>query len=147
MRYVAVLPIEGVLSQSDDLGPSHATKWGRLLFESLKAEYRVILLTKAEEDLARWWLSKEFMEGYSSIKSYVEIMPWPEWRIDQVRQLLADGFEFGMVLDTDDSVVHGASMLGVVSLRLLPPQRPSGWREHTTEVRPWNQVAGTVESW
>lgn len=142
MRYVAVLPIEGVLSQTADLKTSQPTKWASLLYDALKREYRLILFSGADEAETRWWLGKEFFDDFSLLVSYVPTMSYSDWKIDQVRQMLADGWEFGLVYDTDDRVIHEVNQLGVAGMRVSPPLQRSGWRDHTTEVRPWGDVVG-----
>jgi hypothetical protein len=69
-------------------------------------------------------------------------MPYPEWRVDQIRQMLADGYEISMVYDADDGVIHGVNKLGVAGMRVSPPLQRTGWRDHTVEVRPWGDVVG-----
>ncbi len=142
MRYVAVLPIEGVLAQTPDLKTSQPTAWGGQLYRALKHEYRLILLSGSDEDETRWWLSKEFFDDFSLLATYVPLMSYPDWRIDQVRQMLADGWEFGVVYDTDDRVIHEVNQLGVPGMRVSPATQRSGWRDHTTEVRAWGDVVG-----
>ena len=142
MRYVAVLTVEGVLSQTDDLKTSQPTSWARQVYMALKHEYRLILLTKADDELARWWLDREFMGDFALLNQYVALMAYPDWRIDQVRQLLADGYEVSMVYDTDDHVIHGVNKLGVPGMRVSPALQRTGWRHHTTEVQPWGDVVG-----
>lgn len=142
MRYIAILSIEGVLSQTDDLKTSQPTAWARQLYRALKTEYRLILLTKADEELARWWLTKEFMSDFALISPYVALMSYPDWKTDQVRQFLADGFEVGVVYDDDDRVIHEVNLLGVAGMRVSPATQRSGWRHHTTEVQPWGDVVG-----
>ena len=142
MRYVAVITVEGVLSQTSDFKSSQPTKWGMQLYQALKHEYRVILLSGADEAETRWWLSKEFFDDFSLLSTYVPLMSYPQWRIDQVRQMLADGWEFGVVYDTDDEVIHGVNQLGVPGMRVSPPLQRTGWRDHTTEVRAWGDVVG-----
>ena len=142
MRYIAILSIEGVLAQTDDLKTSQPTSWARQLYRALKSEYRLILLTQADEELARWWLDKEFMSDFALISTYVALMSYPDWKVDQVRQFLADNFEVGMVYDDDDQVIHGVNKLGVPGMRVSPALQRTGWRHHTTEVQPWGDVVG-----
>jgi len=142
VRYVAVLPVEGVLAQTADLKTSQPTAWGHQLYRALKHEYRLILLSGADEAETRWWLSKEFFDDFSLLATYVPIMSYSDWRIDQVRQMLADGWEFGVVYDTDDRVIHEVNQLGVPGMRVSPALQRSGWRDHTTEVRAWGDVVG-----
>jgi hypothetical protein len=142
VRHVAVITVEGVLSQHDDLKTSQPTAWANQLYQALKHEYRVILFCRADEPEARWWLSKEFFDDFSLLVPYVPLMSYPAWRVDQVRQFLADGYEFGLVYDTDDQVIHEVNNLGVPGMRVSPPLQRTGWRDHTTEVRPWGDVVG-----
>jgi hypothetical protein len=142
VRHVAVITIEGVLAQTSDLKTAVPTPWARQLYQALKHEYRVILLSGADEGETRWWLSKEFISDFSLLVPYVPLMSYAEWRIDQVRQMLADGWEFGLVYDTDDEVIHGVNQLGVPGMRVSPALQRSGWRDHTTEVRAWGDVVG-----
>jgi hypothetical protein len=142
VRYIAVITVEGVLSQTDDYKTTQPTPWARQLYDALKREYRLILLTGADEELARYFLEREFITDFALLQPYVALMPYPDWRIDQVRQFLADGYEIAMMYDTDDRVLYEVNQLGVPGMRVSPASRRSGWRDHTTEVRPWGDVVG-----
>jgi len=142
VRYITVLTVEGVLSQTDDLKTSQPTSWARQLYLSLKHEYRLILLTGGDEELTRWWLDREFMNDFALLCPYIALMSYPDWRVDQIRQMLADGYEIGMVYDPDDQVIHSVNKLGVPGMRVSPPLQHTGWRDHTTEVRAWGDVVG-----
>jgi len=142
VRYVAVITVEGVLSQTPDYKTSQPTPWARQLYQALKSEYRLILLSGGSDEETRWWLNKEFMGDFSLLVPYVALMSYSDWRIDQVRQMLADGWEFGVVYDTDDRVIHEVNQLGVPGMRVSPASQRSGWRDHTTEVRAWGDVVG-----
>jgi len=142
VRYVAVVAVEGVLALTEDFKTSQPTPWARALYRSMKPEYGLILLSPADEDVTRYFLTKEFMGDFALLSCYIATMPYPEWKVDQVRQFLADGFEIGVVYDTDDQVIYGVNQLGVPGMRVSPATRRSGWRDHTTEVRPWGDVVG-----
>lgn len=144
MRHVVTMTVEEFLASGTDLRNTQPTKWARETYEAIKAQYRVILFSANDEELTRMWLEREFFKDFALLITYVPIMEYEDWRIDQVRQLLADGYELSMVFDYSDKVIHGANELGVPGMRVSPSTRQQGWRGHTTEVRPWGEVASTV---
>lgn len=144
MRNVIVMPIEGVLS-AGDLRSGQPQEWARLLYDTLKDKYRIILLTEESEELARLWLANNFMGGFANVMSgETSWRDYWDWKVDSVREFLADGFELAMVVDVDERVLEHASNLGVMTMHLQPPQVRRGWKEHVKEARPWSEVVASV---
>jgi hypothetical protein len=143
---IAVVTIEGVLSAGDDLRNSPPTKWAKPLYDGMRSQFNVLLLSKAEHEIARWWLRREGLASYSQILCWRDgLYTWPEWRVDQVRGILADGWEISFLLDHDPEVLASVGGLGVITLTVSYPTNSVGWRDPaTTAPRPWSDVVDTV---
>ena len=146
MRNLALITIEGVLSVGEDLRTSFSNNWTRPLYDSLRTQYRVVLLTGSEEEVARQWCEQEFVKEYAFIDPHVAIMDYPSWRADRIRHYLSESWDVSMVVDTHDLVIEAARQNGVMSMKLTPPSLRRGWKATEEEVRPWDQVAGTVRT-
>ena len=147
MRYGVIIPIEGVLSGDDNLRSGSVTDWGRRLYESLRSEYRIILFTASDDELARVWLTNNFMGDFASLMTADSSWrTYEDWRIDTVRQMLADGAELSMMVDMDPEVLRQVSNMGLLTMLLIPPAQRRGWRHHQEEARPWSEVAGSVRN-
>jgi hypothetical protein len=141
---IAVITIEGVLAQGDDLRKAPPTKWGRALYEGLALNFRTIAFTKADPDIAQWWLKREMLTGWAGVMSHEKYLDWPNWKVEQIRSFLAEGWEVGLMLDTDLEVLHRVNELGVLTLTVTYPAMKVGWRSHEVSPRPWADVSGTL---
>ena len=141
---IACIAVEGVLSQHADLRRAQPTKWSRLLYESLAVNYRMIAFTQADPDLAAWWLKQEMYKGWAAVMTQEPYLPYPDWKVRQVEDFLAEGWEVGMMLDVDHDVLERVNALGVLSLEVSYPTMKVGWRSHETSPRPWAEVSSTL---
>lgn len=146
---LAILSVEGVLAHQDDIRQVPATKWAKPLYDGLRVNYNTMLLSRADPEIASWWLKRERFAGYSLLRCWEpasSVFTYGRWRIDQVQGMLADGFEVGCYVDTDTVVLERIRDLGVLTLGVSYPDKAVGWRDpEDTAPRPWAQVASTVE--
>jgi hypothetical protein len=145
---IGVITIEGVLSEQDDLRTAKPTRFAKPLYDGMRSQFNLLLLTSTEIDIARWWLKQQGIANWSSL------LVWPansalayiEWRIDQVRSYLADGWEVAYYLDAHPYALREVSQMGVLTLTVSYPDKPPGWRDvHQTTPRPWSKVVDTVD--
>ena len=147
---IAVITVEGVLSETDNLRSSPPTKLGRDFFNSLKAAYRIVLLSNQPDNgAARAWLKKEGFKGFAMVLCYpVSTLPsLTGWKVNQVREMLGDGWDIAMVIDTDEHVHQAVLQEGVPSILVSYPRmaRPGKLPETPGPLRSWDQITATVE--
>jgi hypothetical protein len=141
---IACIAIEGVLAAGEDLRRAQPTKWGRPLYESLATQFRMIAFTSAEPEIAQWWLKQESLRGWAAVMSQEPYLEYPDWKVRQVEEFLAEGWEVGLVIDTDAGVLERVTELGVLTMKLSYPTIPVGWRNREASPRPWADVSGTL---
>jgi hypothetical protein len=141
---IAVIAIEGVLAAGEDLRSAPPTKWGRLLYEGLATQFRMIAFTQADPEIAQWWLKRESLNGWAAVMTQEPYLDYRAWKVKQVEEFLAEGWEVGLVLDTDTMVLEQVSDLGVLTLAMSHPTVKVGWRERLTSPRPWTDVSSTL---
>src|SRR5262245_48263408 len=114
----------------------------------MRSQFNVVLFTRADHEIARWWLRREALASYSQVLCWQEgVFDYPSWRIDQMRQILADGWEVGFYLDANPDVIKTVGDMGVITLTVAYPGMHVGWRASTTTVpRAWSEVVDTVEA-
>jgi hypothetical protein len=142
---IAAISIEGVLANGDDLRTAAPTKWGRPLYEGLVVNFRTVAFTRADPDIAQWWLKREMLTGWAAVMSQEPYLDYPAWKVRQVEDFLAEGWEVGFVLDVDDEVLERVNGLGVLTLKVSYPATKVGWKPHESSPRPWSDVSGTLE--
>jgi hypothetical protein len=147
MTGIVLITIEGVLSNSDDLRQSQPTKQAKALYDGLRSQHNTVGLTRANEEIAKWWLRREYLANWSSVLSYPDTsaFTYEAWRLDQLRAMLASGFEIFAFVDRSPDLVEEAVALGVPGLCVSYPHMPIGWRE-VGVPRSWAEVAATVDS-
>ena len=145
---IGIVTVEGVLSEQDDLRTAKPTKWAKALYDGMRSQFNLILMTSTEMDIARWWLKQQSIGNWSSLLVWPANSPFGyiEWRVDQVRNYLADGWEIAYYLDAHPYALREIGSLGVMTLTVSYPDKPPGWRDvHQTTPRPWSKVVDTVE--
>lgn len=140
-----MIAVEGVLAADIDIRRAAPTKWAKLLYDGIRTQYRTIALTRADEALARWWLNREGLAGWSSVLCNNGVLEHTQWKIDQVREFLSNGWEIGFYLDSDRETCTMVQSLGVVTLCVGMPVHPPGWRADDTQFRPWTAVVDTLD--
>lgn len=144
---VAVITIEGVLSETNNLLVSPPAKNGKALYDGLRSQYRVILLSLYEDrSIPQQWLRREGFSGFGSLMCYNRIFQSSAWRINAIRELLSDGFDVGLFIDTDDYVTRGVSGEGVpVMLMTYPVTHPGMIADAPGKLRPWDEITAKLE--
>jgi len=141
---IAVICIEGVLANGEDLRTAQPTKWGRALYEGLAVNFRTIAFTQADPEIAAWWLKREMITGWAAVMTQEPYLDYSAWKIRQVEDFLAEGWEVGMMLDTDPFVLERVTELGVLTLMASHPTTRIGFRPHEASPRPWSDVSSTL---
>jgi hypothetical protein len=142
-----LITLEGVLSHGDDLRNAQPTKQAKQMYDGLRSQHNTIALTRSTEEIARWWLKREYLLNWATVKAYppTSAFTYEQWRIDQLREMLAAGFEVFAFVDSSPAVVEEAVSLGVMGFTVSYPHMPVGWRE-VGVPRSWAEVAATVDS-
>ena len=145
MSHVALITVEHVLAHGDDLKTALPTKWCRPLYDAIRSQFRTVALTASDQETARWWLRREALASWSSVISWNHVMSYEDWRIDQVRDFLANAWEVAFLLDNDRDVTTVVQSMGVLTLNIGHPLVHPGWKPEGHLFRPWNEVSDTVE--
>jgi hypothetical protein len=146
MSQVALITLEGTFASGPDLRQALPLKWSVPLYEAIRSQFRTVALTAADQEIARWWLRREGLADWSSVMCWNHVMTYEEWRIDMVREFLANAWEIGFLLDPDRGVTTAAQSMGVLTLNIGPPLVHPGWQPDDHMFRPWDDVVSTVES-
>lgn len=142
---IAVVPIEGVLSQGYDLRSAQPQRWARSLYDGFRGQYRMIGLTAADAELVDWWLRREMLRDWAGVMSQPDAFPdMQEWKVHQVNEFLAEGWDVGVMVDVDEEVLDEVSRLGVVTMLLRYPTNKVGWRSPDQPPRAWNDVIDSL---
>jgi hypothetical protein len=140
---ICVLPIEDVLSQSHDLKSSPPQKWARPLYDGLHTQYRMLALTVATDEVADWWLQQNYLKDWSGVLTKPDAYNnYNEWKVRQVEEFLAEGWEVGLFIDTEVWVCDEVNRLGVMTMRLSQPTSRVGWKPPDQPIRGWSEIAG-----
>lgn len=145
---ITLVVIEGVLSNGDDLRSAPPQKGALQLHESLKLHSNCVALTRTSEEVARWWLKREHLSEWSSVVPYPGIrgLDFFEWKLDQLRAYLAEGWEMFAYVDNDPRATDVAAGMGVRSMLITYPNHPVGFREADTPPRSWDSIVSTLDA-
>lgn len=145
---ITLIVIEGVLARGDDLKTAQPTKYAKALYDGLRSQTSTIALTRASHDIATWWLKREHLHDWSRILTWdpAQGMGWDQWKIDTVRQALADGWEIFGFVDSRLYVVEEVREMGVPGIGVSYPSLPPGHREPSALPRSWSAVVSTMET-
>lgn len=141
---IACIAIEGVLATGDDLRNAAPTKWGRALYEGLALNFRTIAFTRADPEIVQWWLKREGLTGWAAVMSQEPYLDYQAWKVRQVEEFLAEGWEVGLMIDVEPEVLARVTELGVLTLTVSYPTTKVGWKSHESSPRPWADVSGTL---
>jgi hypothetical protein len=143
---IALIAIEGVLAKGADLRSSPAQRWARPLYEGIRSQYRTVGFSAGPTLTAKSWLHHENMGGWSAVLGNDTILSYPDWKIEQVRDFLANAWEVAFLVDCDTQVSARAQEMGVMTLSVGMPVNWVGWKPDDVGFRPWNELPDTVES-
>ena len=146
MSFIAMISVEGVLAQGEDLKTAAPQKWARPLYDGIRSQFRTIALTRATEDIARWWLIREGFGHWSAVLPWNQLMSFEDWKVDQVREFLANGWDMSFYLDSDVDTCQRVQALGVLTLSVGTPVHPPGWRADDMSFQAWTDVVDTLDS-
>jgi hypothetical protein len=145
---IVVVAIENTFAQGPDLRTAASYRSARPLYEVLKGGYQLIGLSSALPDIARWWLKREHMAEWANLRCYdpnSTPLSYMDWRVDELREFLASGFEIAFYLDSDWTPLMKAIALGVSTLRIEHAQRVPGFRDpEELAPRAWASLATNV---
>lgn len=145
MIAICVVPIEGVLALGANLKEAQPTKWARNLYDSLHTQYRMIAFTQADPELAHWWLRREMLRDWAAVMTMPDHMvDFNTWKVEQVNDFLAEGWDMGMVIDVEREPLEQLSQMGVMTLLMCYPLNKPGWKDPTVPPRPWSDLADTI---
>jgi len=144
---IALISLEGVLANGDDLRSAAVHRWTRPLYDGIRSQFRTVALTASDQTIARGWLTRENLHGWTAVmSSSLSIMSYGDWKIDQIREFQANGWEIAFLLDVDQAVTVVAQSMGVLTLTIGLPLHWPGWKADDTSIRPWNEISDTVET-
>lgn len=146
MSLAVLIPIEGVLTQHDDLKTAMPTPIARTLYDGMRSQFRTVALTKADQEIARWWVKRENMFGWSAVLSWNQAMDWETWKVNTVRDFLANGWEIAFYLDNNLSTANRVQEMGAPVLVVGYPAHHLGWQPADQGIRPWPDVVDTLET-
>lgn len=142
---ISLITVEGVLAQGEDLKNAAPQKWARPLYDGIRSQFRTIALTRAPEELARWWLNRERLTQWSGVLCWNNPMSYEAWVVDQVREFLANGWDMAFLLTSNLEIATVAQGMGVLTLTVGTPVHPPGWRADDTSFQPWDQLVDTLD--
>ena len=147
MSAIAVITIEGVLARGDDLRNAQPTKQAAQLFAGLRSQSNVAAFTRADPEIANWWLKREHFNDWAMVQAYpsTSAFTYEGWRLDQLRSFLAEGWEIFAFIDRSPDLVEEAVKLGVTGICVSYPHTQPGWKE-VAAPRAWSDVAATVDT-
>ena len=145
---IIFISVEDVLSRGEDLKTAQPTKWAKVLYDGMRLQHNTVALTRADYDIARWWLKREHFNDWSRILTWNTVIPWNQWKIDQVRETLAEGWEVFAYVDSAAGTVAEVTRMGVAGVCVSYPTIATGWKE-VAAPRAWSDVVSTMEgtSW
>ena len=147
MSQIALITVEGVLAQGEDLRSAMPTKWAKPLYDSVRSQFRTIALTRSDQETGRWWLRREGLPDWTAVLSWnAALLSYEEWRLDVIRDFLANAWDIAFLLDSDHAVTTMAQAMGVLTMTLGHPLHHPGWKPDDHQFRSWNEVTDTVEA-
>lgn len=143
---ITLIVIENVLARGEDLKTAQPTKQAKALYDGLRSQNRTIGYTRADPDIVTWWLKREHLDEWSNVVSYppTSAFTWDHWRVDQVRDTLAEGWEIFAYVDTNHYVIDEVRAMGVPTICVGYPANAPGWKE-VAAPRAWAEIATTVD--
>jgi hypothetical protein len=142
---IVLINIDDVFARGEDLRTAAPTKNAKALYDGFRSQHNAIGFTRASEDIVKWWLKREHLDQWSAVMSYPDnALTWDEWRIDRLRDFLAQGWEVFAFVDTSPEVVESAIAMGVTGIRVGYPHMPVGWKE-VSAPRAWTDVVTSMD--
>ena len=144
---ITIISIENVLARGEDLRTAQPTKQAKALYDGLRSQNNTVGFTRATEEIANWWLKREHLGQWARVLSYppTSALTWDRWCVDQIRGILAEGWEVYAYVDKPGPVLMSVDLLGVMTLGVTYPNTAPGWKE-VAAPRAWADIATTVDA-
>ena len=144
---ITVISIENVLARGEDLKTAQPTKQAKQLYDGLRSQNHTVGFTQATDEIANWWLKREHLGPWARVLSYppTTALTWDQWRVDQIREILSEGWEVFAYVDTQVEVLDEVRALGVTTIGVAYPHTAPGWKE-VAAPRAWADIATTVDA-
>ena len=146
LSQIALITVEGVLAAGEDLRSASPTKWAKPLYDAVRSQFRTIALTRSEQEIARWWLRREALPDWTAVLCWNSaLLSYEEWKLDVVRDFLANAWDIAFLLDPDRDVTTMAQSMGVLTFTLGHPLHHPGWKPENHQFKTWQEVTSTVD--
>ena len=150
MNPLAIVALEGVLVEGTDLKASPPTKHGHALYEAIKSQYQILVLsTDPSLELARTWLRRESYTGFGTVlcRPTTTILSPADWKMARLREMQAEGWPVMLYVDSDPEAVRAAFLEGVTTALIASPRygRPEWRPDADRSIKPWDALVGTIE--
>jgi hypothetical protein len=148
---LAIINLEGVMVDGVDLKASPPTKNGRMLYDALKGQYQMVVLSTCPSyELARAWLKREYITGFGSVFCRPDntILSPVEWKMTQIREMQSEGWPVMLYVDADPTAIRAAILEGVSTALVTTPRfaRPEWRPDADHSFRSWESLVDTIES-
>jgi hypothetical protein len=101
----------------------------------------MIAFTSNDNEVAKWWLQREMLKDWAAVLTQEDAIPnYEDWKLRQLEDFLAEGWEVGMVIDTNERVIERAALLGIMGMRLTYPLYRPGFRVPEEAPRAWGSI-------
>lgn len=150
MNGLAIVCLEGLLVEGTDLKASPPTKHGRMLYEALKSQYQLLVITTDPSiELARAWLKREHLTGFGSVycRPNDTVLSPVDWKMSKIREMQSEGWPVMLYVDSDPASIRAAFLHGVPTALVASPKfgRPE-WRPDVERgIKPWEELVDTME--
>jgi hypothetical protein len=149
---LAVINVEHVLAHGGDLRTIASYRGAAVFYDALFAQYQLIALTAANDEIAHWWLRRERMPKWARIFAADTLgnkmtpEDYRDWQVTQIRSILAAGWEVAFYVDTAAGPHEVIHRMGVNTLVMNRTQTIPGWQNpEQTAPRAWNSLVDTVD--
>jgi len=150
MQPLAIVCLEGLLVDGTDLKASPPSRHGRVIYECLKGQYQVLIVTcDPSIELARSWLKREHVVGFGTVLSRPDntILSPIDWKVSKIREMQSEGWPVGLYVDSDPASVRAAFLEGVPTMLVSSPRfsRPEWRPDGERGIKPWEALVDTME--
>lgn len=144
MNRVAAVVVNNVIRDESTEAPILT---GRLLYEALATQYRLVLI--ADEYLNLKWLT---MNNFTEHQAIIERLPedpqdTPIRRIRQIQRMRARGLAPQILIEPDPAVVAAVIHMGVPCLHYVDPPygRPEFHPDYQETIVPWESMVEQID--
>lgn len=121
---------------------------GRLLYDSLKSQYRVVILSEYPDvEAVRGWLIRERVTQFAFVHTYDRgsgLSP-EAWKVAKVKELQAQGHHIGFYVDGNPNTVAEVMELGINGVLVAYSAKVPGAYGRDRAITPWYDLVSTIE--